>query len=105
MVRNVDRISQEENTQNILLVSASAFGVMLLIIVLMMAGKVATDNRRLQQLTDSVSRRNNERFDDVYQSVWGKEMIETQLSTAENGQSSEPQTRVSGTNENGKCVH
>mgnify|MGYP001804856876 CR=1 FL=1 len=69
MVRNVDRLSLEKNPQNILLVSASAFGVMLLIIVLMMAVKLATNNRRLQQLTDSVSRRNSERFDDVYQSV------------------------------------
>ena len=69
MVGNVDRLSLEENPQNILLVSASAFGVMLLIIVLMMAVKLATNNRRLQQLTDSVSRRNSERFDDVYQSV------------------------------------
>ena len=69
-----------------------------MIIVLMMAVKLAPNNRRLQQLTDSVSRRNNERFDDVYQSVRGEEMTETQLSTAENGQSK-------GTNENGKCVH
>ena len=103
-MNNAEMAEFFKNPQNIIIVSASGGGVLLIMIVLILTLKLARDKRRPQRQSDIVSGSNNDGYNGVYQYVEGEEMTETQLSTAENGQSSEPQTRVSGTNENSKCI-